>query len=60
MNDQEAELIEALPTPAELEHRLSRALREVDLCRRLIKVAERAQLFRDADRRRQARESADD
>ena len=42
-------LIEILPRPAELHDRLSRALREVDLCRRLLRVAERAEQFRNAD-----------
>jgi hypothetical protein len=45
------DLIETLPTPAELHDRLGRALREVDLCRRLLRVAERAERFRAADRR---------
>jgi hypothetical protein len=51
VRDTGTELIEELPTPAELNERLSRALREVDLCRRLMRVAERAEQFREADRR---------
>jgi hypothetical protein len=61
MTDEQQEppdLIETLPTPAELHGRLGRALREVELCRRLLKVAERAEVFRAADRRYEAGEVA--
>jgi hypothetical protein len=49
--DTRDDLIETLPTEAEIEDRLCRALREADLCRRLLRVARRADQFRQSDRR---------
>jgi hypothetical protein len=46
----DADLIDILPPPVVLHNRLTRALREVDLCRRLLRVADRAERFRVADR----------
>jgi hypothetical protein len=47
----DSDLIDLVPSPEQLHDRLTRALREVDLCRRLLRVAARAERFRDADRR---------
>jgi hypothetical protein len=38
-----------VPAPAELRHRLAVALREVDLLRRLIRVADHAAHYRQSD-----------
>ncbi len=56
MSDTDRPLEQSLPTVAELRERLCRALREADLVRKLIKVAERRDSFRAADAARQERE----
>jgi hypothetical protein len=48
----EKPLIETLPTPAVVRERLGDTLREVDLLRRLLRLAKAAEQFRHADRGR--------
>ncbi len=48
-------LVHALPHPKLVRDRLGDALREVELLRRLLRVAERAEEYREYDRSRQAR-----
>jgi hypothetical protein len=45
-------LQEKLPRPAELREKLCLAMREVDLLKKLLRVAERAATFRRVDRER--------
>jgi hypothetical protein len=45
-------LIRALPSPQRIRHRLGDALREVELLRRLLRLAERAAEYRACDRKR--------
>lgn len=47
---EKARVIEAIPAPNRIRERLGDALREVELLRRLLKVSERAEVFREADR----------
>jgi hypothetical protein len=49
----QASLQKTLPPPGEVRRRLAEALREAELLRRLLPLAERAQLFRDCDERQQ-------
>ncbi len=42
-------LIESLPSPKEVRHRLGNALREVELLRRLLRMAEIADKYRRLD-----------
>ena len=55
-NDLEVSLEEALPSEASLRERECRAARELDLCRRLMKVIRRRDEFLQADRDRKREE----
>jgi hypothetical protein len=46
-----APLMDVIPPAEEVRHRLGDALREVELLRRLLNMAERAEAYRDCDRR---------
>ena len=48
-------LLRNLPDPATVRDRLGDALREVELLRRLLSLAETAQAYRDTDHARNAR-----
>jgi len=45
-------LIETVPPPGQIRARLSDALREAELLRKLLKVAEAAEHFRQCDRKK--------
>jgi hypothetical protein len=45
-------LVQSLPHPADVRNRLGDALREVELLRRLLVLAERAELYRECDQER--------
>jgi hypothetical protein len=53
-------LIDSLPAPAMVRDRLGDALREVELLRRLLRLAVTAEQFRATDRQRLDRETAHD
>jgi hypothetical protein len=42
-------IIDSLPTPRDIRHMLGDALREVELLRALLKIAERAERYRKID-----------
>jgi hypothetical protein len=43
-------IIDLIPAPEDVRYRLGDALREVELLRRLLRLAERAEQYRDIDR----------
>jgi hypothetical protein len=50
MNDLDKPLMQLLPCPAAVRERLGDALREVELLRKLLRLAERAEEYRECDR----------
>lgn len=49
MNRSKQPLLKVLPHPKDIRHRLGDALREAELLRKLLRICERAEEFRQAD-----------